>query len=246
MNGDARDRLALAPPATVQAGVSALAALQAEQRQLARRCGALALAAVLLFLFVCASAQGLRTELDWQRTPLSFYLVGDFGLVVKAAYLALAIGLVMLGLGARLAFGPRSRLAPWLFLLAGTALLLTALFDTDIAGTRSVTGRVHGLAAQASFLCVTLAMLAQSWTLRVVPGWQRRFAPALTLALLATAALWLHAFWREPPRGLMQKGVIVLILAWLGLFAYWLRSPTSARGGDDPAAERGAGLDPPL
>jgi hypothetical protein len=80
------------------------------------------------------------------------------------------------------------------------------------------------MVAQAAFLCVSLAMLVQSWSLRNYPAWRGRFAPALALALLATAALWLHAFWHELPRGLMQKGVIVLILAWLGMFAYWLRA----------------------
>lgn len=224
MTGRQRGDAAPTSTSTIQSGVAALAALQAGQRELARRCGALALAAVLLFLVVCALAQWFRTDLAWQRAPLSFYLVGDFGLVVKAAYLALATGLLMLALGARLAFGPQPRLPPWLFALAGIGLVLTAVFDTDLDGSRSVTGRIHALAAQATFLLVSLAMLAQSWTLRGVAGWQRRFMPALTLALVATAGLWLHAFWREPPRGVMQKAVIVLILCWLGLFAYWLRA----------------------
>lgn len=206
-----------------QATAAVLTALRDAERQQARRCGALALASVALFLVIGAGAQWLRGDLDWQAAPLSFYLLGDYGLVLKAAYFALAVGLLMLGLGARLAFGPRLRVAPLLFLFAGLALVLTALFDTDFAGTRSMTGRVHGLAAQASFLCVSLAMLLQSWSLREFPEWRGRFAPALALALLATAALWLHAIWREAPRGLMQKGVILLILCWLGLFAYWLR-----------------------
>lgn len=232
---DRRGRSATPSTGAVLAGVSAPAALRTEQRQAARRCGALALAAVLLFLVLGSVAQGVRADLDWQRVPLSFYLIGEFGLVVKAAYFALAVGLVMLGLGARLAFDPPPRVAPWLFLLAGLALLLTTLFDTDTAGARSLGGRIHVLAAQTSFLFVSCAMLAQSWSLRRASGWQRRFAPALALALLATAVLWLHAFWREPPRGLMQKGVIVLILAWLGLFAYWLRG-NDAQPGPPPSA----------
>jgi hypothetical protein len=219
-------------PVRAVADVASLAAaLRTQERDQARRCGALALAAVALFLVVCGGAQWLRGDLPWQHTPLSFYLLGDYGLVVKAAYLALAIGLAMLGLGARLEFLPRLRTAPTLFVLAGVALALTALFDTDPARMRSFTGRVHGLAAQASFACVSLAMLVQSWSLRRFPGWRRRFVPALALALLASAALALHVLWREPPRGLLQKGVILLILAWLGLFAYWLQRRDAAGGG---------------
>jgi hypothetical protein len=194
-----------------------------EGEALARRCGRLALAAILLFSGVAIAVQGWRSDLDWWQAPLSFYLLGDSGLFLKTAYFGLAAGLVLLGLGGRAALG-RGAPAAALFVLAGLALASVALLDTDLPGApRTDIGRWHGLAAQTAFLSVTLAMLWQSWLLRGHEDWRARFAPAFALALAAFAALWLHALWRELPRGASQRAVIVLVLAWLLLMAWWLR-----------------------
>ena len=44
-----------------------------------RRLGTLSLTAVILFATVCFAAQVLRSDLDWLRAPLSFYLLGEYG-----------------------------------------------------------------------------------------------------------------------------------------------------------------------
>src|SRR5690606_30693189 len=83
-------------------------------------------------------------------------------------------------------------------------------------------GLLHRIAAQTTFLCVTCAMLLQSLRMRRDALWQPRWRIAFALALIAFIWLWVHALWREPPRGLMQKSVIALILTWITLQSLWL------------------------
>lgn len=191
-----------------------------------RHLGTAALAGVLVFAVVCTAAQFVRTDLDWQHTPLSFYLLGPHGLWMKGAYFALAAAMILLGLSWYRALQPAARSAAplLLFVLAGVALAVTAVAETGLRGQPVTPGAlVHGFAAQAAFLCLTVAMLLQAWRLRSDARWRRRFAVAFGLAVVAFAGLWVLALWRDAPRGLLQKVEIATILLWLGLAANWLR-----------------------
>ena len=46
-------------------------------------------------------------------------------------------------------------------------------------------------------------------------AWRRAARWALPWALLCFALVWVLAVWRDVPRGLAQKTVIVLILGWM-------------------------------
>ena len=193
-----------------------------------------ALTSVAIFAMICMAAQFARPDLDPAAAPLSFYLVGRFGAIVRAAYYLLAAGLIAFGCVAYRASDARLRsaLPMQLFVAAGLALApvaASAPLGVDGAPHAELARFVHGVAAQATFLSVTVAMLLQSWR-----WWNdaafasgRRFR--LLLAATAFAALWVNALARVGPRGAMQKGLIVLILVWLA-GASWrvlrvLRSP---------------------
>lgn len=185
------------------------------------------LAGLGAFVFAATAMQWVRADLDWAFAPLSFYLVGNLGPVLKAAYVGLALALMLIGLQFFHALRPgaRSALAPWLFGTSSLAVLATAFADTQLPGGRMTTAAfVHAIAAPIAFFTVTVAMLLQSWHLRLDPAWRHRFAVAFVLALASFGALWVHALVREWPRGLTQRGVIALILAWLLLAAGWLRA----------------------
>lgn len=196
-----------------------------------RRMGTAALAGVLVFVLVCSAVQFLRADLDWMRAPLSFYLIDAYGGWVRAAYGLLSVTLGLIGVGYYRALTPQARsgVARALFVLAGLALAVTASAETQRARQPlTVEGTVHAIAAPLAFLFVTAAMLLQSWCLRGDAQWRARFGPAFVLAVASFAALWGHALWRTAPRGLTQKAVILLILAWLALAALWLRRLTPA------------------
>ncbi|BCT93165.1 hypothetical protein LYSHEL_21880 [Lysobacter helvus] len=175
---------------------------------------------------VAAALHGLRSDLDWSVTPLSFYLVGAHGAWLKAAYLGLALSIAIIGVRFRTAMqaGRGSSLAPWLFGIAALALAVTALAETHISGHPwTLPGRVHAVAAPMAFLAVTLAMVMQSWRMRSDPHWLHRYPLAFALALVCFAGLWLHAFGLDWPRGVSQRCLILLIVAWLAIAGRWLR-----------------------
>ena len=193
---------------------------------LIRRIGTTALAGLLAFVAVAVIVQCQRQDLHWIDAPLSFYLIGAWGHCLQAAYFVLAGSLVLLGWGYYVVL-PRDvrSAAPWLlFVWAAIGLCVTALAHSNLPGQApTFQGWLHGTAAQSAFLCVTVATLLQSWRLREVPHWRARFAPALVLALSGFAGIWIDALWRDMPRGLEQRIVIMLILAWLLSAACWLR-----------------------
>ena len=64
-----------------------------------RRLGAVALIGVAVCATACSAVQCPRSDYDWQRVPLSFYVLGRYGRVAEASYFVLACGLVALGIG---------------------------------------------------------------------------------------------------------------------------------------------------
>lgn len=197
----------------------------AQPHPVVHRSGHGALAGVALFVATALAVHALRGDLDWQRAPLSFYLLGDYGLWLRAAYFTLAVTIAALGLGGYLALARHARSAAplLLFAVAAIALCTTAAADSRLPDRLpTLENVVHGIAAQTTFLCVTTAMLLQSWRLRLDVAWRHRFATAFALAAVAFAALWVHALWASAPRGLTQRVVVVLVLSWLALWAYWL------------------------
>lgn len=196
-----------------------------------RALGAAALIGVAVFAIACGAAQWLRSsDYDWLRVPLSFYVLGPYGRAVETGYFVLACGLVALGIGWYRALDRHARSAApmLLFVLAATALCVTATESTDIPGQPpTLHGYVHVIAANATFLCITVAMLLQSWRLRLDPPWHPHFRTAFALAAFAFAALWVYALVPAVPRGAGEKAVIALILLWLWRASWWLlRGPT--------------------
>lgn len=181
---------------------------------------------IAAFILVCGAAQFLRTDLDWIAAPLSFYLIGPGGAAVKAAYVALSLALAAIGILFHDALVPAARrgLPMALFGVSAVTLAVTALsevpFGQDTDGLHAL---VHGVAAMSTFLCVTVAMLLQSWCLRGDVRWHSAHAFASWLAVAAFVALWIHALAHTLPRGLTQKIVIALILAWLAWAAFALQ-----------------------
>jgi len=183
-----------------------------------RTAGGFTLLAVLAFAAVCTLVQFLRPDLDWRRVPLSFYLIGPHAAWVRGVYVWLGLGLAALGLGWYRALVPaaRSFVPALLFVVAGIALGVTAFATTNTwAHPATLHGFVHEVAAQTTFLCVTVGMLLLGWRLRLDPRWRALHRPAFGWAVACFAALWVQGLWRHAPRGLTQKVLILALLAWL-------------------------------
>lgn len=174
--------------------------------------GLLAFAAATLALHL------LRRDLDPVASQMSLYLIGDWGALLQAAYVALGLGMAALGWGLRAAHAPaaRSSAALVMFVFAALSLAITAYAWMDLPGVdRSLEGLVHGISAQSAFLFATTGMVLQALGFRRDPAWRRAARWAVPWALLCFASIWVLAVWREAPRGLAQKTVILLILGWM-------------------------------
>jgi hypothetical membrane protein len=195
-----------------------------------RHLGTVALCGMLAFATICLAAQWLRPDLDWTRVPMSFYLIGPYGGLVRGAYFLMAASLVLIGSGWYLALSRRSRSAAplLLFSIGAVSLCVTALQRTNTAGLPpTFEGYVHGVASQTAFLCTVTAMILQAMRLRRDPAWRHWFAPASGYAIACFAALWIQALWRELPRGSSQKFLMLAIVLWLIVAARALRRPVN-------------------
>ncbi len=195
-----------------------------------RTAALLALLALSLFLACAVWLQFARTDLDWVRATLSLYLHGPHGLLLRIAYCLLAVAILVLaaGLYAQMPVGPARRGLPVaLFGVAGVGLAGVAIGDSWLPQSAPLLAPlVHGLSAQTAFLCVSVAMLVQAWCFGRAPDWRPGQRLAWYWAWLAFIALWVHVLWRGSPRGLGQKGVILLVVGWLLWVAWgmWRRS----------------------
>jgi hypothetical protein len=198
----------------------------ANSSEIVARLGTLALIGMAAFLFACVAAQFLRTDLDWMRVPNSFYLIGPYGWMVRAGYFAMSFALILFAAAGYLALRHAARSAAplLLFVVGAMALSVTAIERTAVDGQPlRLENYVHGVAAQTAFLCTVTAMLLQAWRLRGDARWRRWFRPGFLYAMACFVLLWVQALWRDLPRGLSQKLLIVLILSGLMIAAYRLR-----------------------
>lgn len=192
---------------------------------LTRAFGIVALIGFAVIIVTCLTVQFLRTDLDWITTSMSIYVMGPYGAFVQASFFAPAPGVALLGIGWYRTLNRRARnLVPLvLFVIAATALCVMAANAAD-ATRQPVTehGLVHQWAAFATFVCITTAMLLQSWLMHRDPRCRGRCPAALTIAAVAVVYFWIYALVKPIPRGLGEKVVIALVLLWLWRAAWWL------------------------
>ncbi|WP_313343150.1 DUF998 domain-containing protein [Stenotrophomonas sp.] len=200
----------------------------------------LALLALAGFVATALWTQWTRQDLDWVQATLSLYLHGPWGLELRIAYCVLAVAIMLLAGALHAASGSarRSVAAPLLFCMAGLGLLGVAIGDSWLPERAPLLAPlVHAVAANTAFLCVSVAMLLQSWYLRADPQWSRWAAAAWWWAWLCFALLWLHVLWRGPPRGAGQKLVIAVVVLWLAAAAWQLWRAEQKRGRRTLSAE---------
>lgn len=186
------------------------------------RIAQLALLALAGFVVTALWTQIARQDLDWVQATLSLYLHGPWGLALRTAYCVLGVAIMLLAWALHDASRSprRSAAAPLLFCMAALGLLGVAIGDSWLPETAPLLAPlIHALAANMAFLCVSVAMLLQSWYLRADPHWGRWASVAWWWAWLCFALLWLHVLWRGPPRGAGQKLVIAAVVLWLAATA---------------------------
>jgi hypothetical protein len=178
----------------------------------------LAAAGLSVFVVAAIALHLLRPDLDPVHSQMSLYLVGAWGWLLQAAYVALSVAMVGLAWGLLRDAEPAARsAAPLLmFVLGGLCLSATAYAWMDMPGVEaSLEGLVHAITAQGAFLFAATGIVLQAMRLRLDRRWRAHLRWLLPWALACFAAIWVLALWRDLPRGLAQKAVIALIVGWL-------------------------------
>ena len=189
--------------------------------------------AAALFLTVAGSLQFLRGDLDWQRATLSQYLLGPWGLLLRTTYCLLAAAIVVLAVGLYMQLSRHARSAApmLLFCLGAVALASVAIGDSWLPQIAPDFHHwFHHTSAITAFLAVTTGMLLQAWRFRRDDAWRRYFPLATTWSATCYALLWLHALWAPAGQGWVQKLLIALIVAAMGLAGAWLWRAASGAG----------------
>jgi hypothetical protein len=175
--------------------------------------------AIIVFAAVCGASQFWRTDLDPIAVPLSIYLTGPGGAYVRLTYYLMSAALVYFSVGAYRATRSTLRSGLALILLALPGLLLPVVAVTELfRGTsyESAGRLMHGLAAQSTFLMLSFGMPLLSSRWRRDPHLSTSRYLGILLAWLAMAVYGVQLTIHTLPRGLIEKLLIVLMLAWLG------------------------------
>jgi hypothetical protein len=198
------------------------------------------IAGLLCSLTCVAILHVVRTDLPPASHRLSEYANGPYGWLMTAAFVALACGLMSLGIILR-AEGGRGRsswIIPSIAFLGGVGAILSAAFPTGVSPTSET---IHSRASALATVAVVALALVYS-----IPAARRGANPDRVGTRLAFAAAALTAIspvvhdtrWT----GLGQRLLWTAVLAWL-LWVAWrppsVEQPTLARHGSlGPGVER--------
>ena len=112
-----------------------------------------------------------------------------------------------------------------LLVLFGFALLLIGAFRTDPLGVdRTIEGRIHGLAATASFWIFPAAILAIAPSFRNDPAWKGLFRYSVIAGLLAVALVLTLGSLPDNMGwfGLFERIVVANMIVWIEIAAFKL------------------------
>ena len=193
--------------------------------------GSCVIAGILLSIIVWPTLEFLRSDYSPLRNLLSEYLAGPFSFLGRAAAYMLAASCLILMVGLRLNVRPSGFLTASCVLLGVVAVSvgLSATFPTDAwppDGSRPIftwAGIIHILSA-VRFYALLMALLL---TLPSAYKRDEKWRPLSHLTLfIGFLILAFHVGFMFAPfdlKGLVQRGVGLVILVWLLLTAWRLR-----------------------
>jgi hypothetical protein len=194
----------------------------------------LAALAILGQVILLASAWFLPlvSEHNLVSDTISELALGRYGFVQTAAFALSGLGVLGLAYALRRltsdAWG--SLAGSLLVAVYGVGAILLAFFPTDRIdsltnlATLSTTGMIHSGVALASFLSVTAGMVVLAWTFSRAARWRSLLPWAAILATAAVSLMLGQIFEPQSPwAGILQRGLVTVVAAWLILVALRVR-----------------------
>jgi hypothetical membrane protein len=164
---------------------------------------------------------------------MSDYAHGAQSWLVTTGLYALGLGSLALTVGlARLLNGRSARIGQWCLAIWGVCGLVTGTFSDDLPGhPATLSGTLHGNAAQIGTLVLSLATFLLAWSVRHDPRWQRYARLLLTLAIATVIGFVLLVLSFLPVRisdqppilfGLLERIFFAAAISWLTVAAIGL------------------------
>jgi hypothetical protein len=189
-------------------------------------------AGLLAFVVAVLALHGLRPDLKPGEHTISEYSLGSYGLLMRAAFLALAVGTLATAASLRLSCGPSAWCRIGLLVLAGMAigLFLDAGFNTDhLRVPETLDGTIHSVGTWILALTLPGAafVLGSDFVRSSISAPLARLLLILGVAQLGAIVL----FEMSPTtmRGWAERSVTALAVGTLGLLQ--VLSRTNARSG---------------
>jgi uncharacterized protein DUF998 len=195
-------------------------------RRSPRSDGLLALAGAGTFAALVILLHFVEKDFDPGRRFISEYVLGDSGLLMNLAFIALGGGLMALAHGLRGSLSPGRRVTASVRLIyvGGIATVLSGFFNSDPisemeAGRASWHESLHDLAGVIGFVCLIVATVFLRGVFARDAQW-RRFAPHAVLFAIAIAVMFgMTIFAPVDVVGVVQRVFVTVALLWIATLA---------------------------
>ncbi len=178
--------------------------------------------AIGIALFVlCSWLLPFATRFGVSKNQISALVSGRFGYLQTAAFLAGAVGTLLVAMVLRLMIrrSAASTIAVTLLVIAGGCLLLVAIFPTDITGHpntfiyRDPGDIVHVASTLLGMTCSVIAVLAYGAIFRSTAAWQPLTGWSLLLAGCAVSGLVVRLLGYGD--GLVERLIVTALAGWM-------------------------------
>jgi Protein of unknown function (DUF998) len=178
---------------------------------------AITLSGLTVWVVLVVALHPLRTQdYDISTDPLSYYAVGDLGLLMTVAFVG--YGLAHLALAMRVHRQLGLRLGPALLTLVGLCVLASAVFEMDPRNTepQSTHAFIHNLLGLVAFVVMAVTPLVVAGSLRRVTRGGHLMRASLGFGLGTVAAfLAMPLVFRDQYFGIGQRTFLTIYLGWL-------------------------------
>jgi hypothetical membrane protein len=164
------------------------------------------------FAFLVVTLHLVRTDVDPRTQGVSRYAVGQYGYVVNAAFLLLALALLETGIGFRRGAPNSGTVGVWLLWASAAGMALVAFFPLRSADSAAAENLPHQLGGMIFFLAAAAAavVISRATGRLTVVAWSIAAAVTVFFLSIGVRALGLSGI-----RGLLQRICFAAIVAWL-------------------------------
>ncbi len=145
------------------------------------------LAKVTAFIFICLFAcifiliHFLRPELNYLKSPLSRYAIGNYGRLMSLGFLLFSFSEILLGFNIYKTAGKLKMISIVSF-VAGIGVFMATIFQMDLKGTPTTFGYLHFTGAIIQFILFPLLCLYAAR--EITRGWFKEFSLYISLITL--------------------------------------------------------------